>query len=553
MAEAVSQFDHDRVDKRQLKTLLKIAYKTDLRGSNNPFRGYGQKQSNFPPILGLIVMKLFLGLLLSAIMWKLDSPFFGAMTVNIAALVFISLTILLEFSNLIISPDDYPIISPHPVNSKTFFFAKAIHFVVYVTILATAIIIIPSVVAAVRFHTWWLAPVIFVSSWGMAMAASLFFILFYTIVLKVINRDRMQRLLGYAQLVFVTVIYAGYIVLPRMIEKVTTIDVTSVDVLWIYFTPPAWFAAWPALSTGDTRLEVIIAAITGIVALTVMARISVSRLSMEYAVTLNNTVEQMEKSQVAAPKSFFARLVESTSSSEDRAVWKLIRAQFKYDNRFKMTVLSILPLTIFYIFMGLQDGGKLIDPFIGSLEDSSGSRNYLLYVAVGMLPFMIIMGTAYSPSAAASWVFFASPANKTNLVMSAARFTVVYFCIPYLLLLTGILGYFFGNYLHGFLHCFILFLMLLTLVRVFVLLMPNLPFSIPVRAGQRGVLMAFMFLIPTVFIVVPMVIITKLSYGGVIGYSLIAAGLILIWMLFGWIMRRSIPKRVNKLEYAEST
>ena len=137
--------------------------------------------------------------------------------------------------------------------------------------------------------------------------------------------------------------------------------------------------------------------------------------------------------------------------------------------------------------------------------------------------------------------------------MSAARFTVVYFCIPYLLLLTGILGYFFGNYLHGFLHCFILFLMLLTLVRVFVLLMPNLPFSIPVRAGQRGVLMMLMFLIPTIFIVVPMVIITKLSYGGVIGYSLIAAGLILIWMLFGWIMKRSIPKRVNKLEYAEST
>ncbi len=65
--------------------------------------------------------------------------------------------------------------------------------------------------------------------------------------------------------------------------------------------------------------------------------------------------------------------------------------------------------------------------------------------------------------------------------------------------------------------------------------------------------MMLMFLIPTIFIVVPMVIITKLSYGGVIGYSLIAAGLILIWMLFGWIMKRSIPKRVNKLEYAEST
>ncbi len=553
MADAAPNFDHDRVDRRQLKTLLKIAYRTDLRGSNNPFRGYGQKQSNFPPILGLILMKLFLGLFLSAIMWKIDSPFFGAITVNIAILIFISLTILLEFSNLIISPDDYPIISPHPVNSKTFFFAKAIHFVVYVTILATAIIIIPAVMAAIRFKIWWLGPVIFVSSWGMAMAASLFFILFYTVALKIINRDRMQRLLGYAQLLFVTVIYAGYIILPRMIEKVTSIDVTSVDALWLYFTPPAWFAAWPALSTGDSRLEIILAAIAGVIALAIMARISVSRLSMQYALTLNNTVEQMEKSQAAAPKGFFARLVESTSSSEDRAVWKLIRAQFKYDNRFKMTILTILPLTVFYVYMGLQDSGRLIDPFVGSLEDSSGSGNYLLYIAVGMFPFMIIMGTAYSPSAAASWVFFASPANKTNLVMSSARFTVVYFCIPYLALLTVILGYFFGNYLHGVLHCFILFLMLLTLVRVFVLLMPNLPFSIPMRTGQRGVLTMLMFLIPSIFIVVPMIIITKLGYGGPLGYCLIAGGLLLIWWLFGLIMRRSIPKRVNKLEYAEST
>ena len=553
MVSDISNLDHDRVDKRQLITLLKIAYKTDLRGSNNPFRGYGQKQTNIPPIIGLIVMKIFLGLLLSAIMWKLDSPFFGAFAVNMAVLVFISLTILLEFSNLIISPDDYPIISPHPVNSKTFFFAKAIHFVAYVTVLATAIILIPAVVAAIRFKAWWLTPVIFLSSWGMAMAASLFFILFYTVALKIINRDRMQRLLGYTQLIFVTVIYFGYMVVPRMIDKVAAIDITSVNVIWIYLTPPAWFSAWPALLTGDTRIEMVLSALAGMIVSAVLVVVATSRLSMQYAVTLNNTVEQMEKSQIAVKKGFFARLTASISYPEDRAVWQLIRAQFKYDNRFKMTVLSILPLTAFYIYMGLQDGGRLIDPFVESLAASKGSGNYLLYIAVGMFPFMIIMGTAYSPSAAASWVFFASPANKTNLVMSSARFTVIYFCIPYLILLTGVLGYFFGSYFHALLHCFILFLMLLTLVRVFVLLMPNLPFSIPVRAGQRGVLMMVMFLIPTIFIVVPMLLVTKLGYGGVLGYSLIACGLVLIWWLFGLILRRSIPKRMNKLEYAEST
>ena len=57
----------------------------------------------------------------------------------------------------------------------------------------------------------------------------------------------------------------------------------------------------------------------------------------------------------------------------------LVRAQFRYDKRFRLTVLSILPLTLVYMFSGFDEGG--IDPFAAARQGHT-----LIYMAVDDVP-----------------------------------------------------------------------------------------------------------------------------------------------------------------------
>lgn len=543
--------EQDRVDKRQLKALLKVAIRTDLRGANNPFKSYGKGESKFPPIFGVIALQFFVSIFISALVYKFNDAFMGAFAVNTMLLVFVSLTILLEFSNLILSPEDHAIISPHPVNSRTFFAAKSLHFIIFISMFAVAMGALPSILAAVVSGLWWMAPMTFLSAFATALATSLFFILFYTIMLRVVKRETMQRYLGYSQLAFVFVIYGGYMVVPRLMDNLKSFDISSLDRWYLYLTPPGWFASWPGLLADGLRYDRLAAAIVGALALAIMVVVGMARLSLNYALTLADTVEQQEKLVAVRNKGPLGRFFDAISSNEDRAVWSLIKAQFKFDNRFKMSVLTIIPLTVIYIYLGLKDGGGMIDPF-AIVEGAETQQNYFLYLAVAFLPFMIITGTSYSTSANASWVFFASPADRTKLILASTRFALIFFCVPYLLFLTGLLGFFFGNVLHAALHCLILCLALMAMLQLMVTIMPRIPFSLPARSGQRSLIFFAMFLLPTLFIIAPMMIILKVGYGGPVRYLAIVAVLVLLVWLTNLLLKKTTPKRLAKLEYAES-
>ena len=102
--------------------------------------------------------------------------------------------------------------------------------------------------------------------------------------------------------------------------------------------------------------------------------------------------------------------------------------------------------------------------------------------------------------------------------------------------------------LHAFLHCIVLFLLLQALVGALALISPRLPFSQGVKSGQRAGAMIIAFLVPMLVVVVPMVILSRVGYGGVVGYSSVVFVLLLIAVGISAIQRRVIPRRLAKVE-----
>ncbi len=520
------------IDKRQLKTLLKASLKTDLRSSASRFGGERKSLLGIPPIAFVLLMYFMVSVMLAIVAVDANDLFLGAFFLIAMQMVFIAITILLEFSNLILSPDDFPILAPHPVNSRTFFVAKMLHLAIYVTLLVISLGLIPAVVAAIKYENALLGPVMFLASWSSGIATALFFAVFYTLMLRLGNRERMHRYLSYLQLLMMFFIYGGYQFLPDVGKRMLALTKSGFDLSYLYLTPPGWFAAWPAFLTGGISPAQVWAAIAGLVSLMMMYFLGISRLSIGYAQTLNETVEQQQsKSEVRKHHGIFSRLVESFSAPEDRVVWQLMRKQFKYDNRYKLSVLMVIPLTLLYVYMGLKDGQVLADPFNVAAAVAKGGSNFTVYMALAFIPSIVIFGSAYSASYQASWIYYTSPADRTRLVLASNRFATIFFCIPYLVFMCALMTYFFGSILHAILHCVVLFFVLLTLVNLIAIIAPRFPFSLPMKSGQRtGAMMITMF-VPMIAVMVGMQVLARTGYGGVIGYGTIVFVLTLIVLL----------------------
>ncbi len=536
----------EKIDGRQLKALLRIGFKVELRGAHNPFGGMLNKKSGFPPLIGIMIFYCLIGIILSVVVAKSPDLFVSTFVICSAVMVFVAVTVLLEFSETILTPQDYAIVGPQPVNSRTFFAAKLLNLLILVAILGVALGLAPTIVGTIAQHNLLMAPVLLLTIIGTALATATFFVIFYALMLHVSSRDRMNSLLGYLQLVLIFGFYGVMIVLPSNVGAITT-SLSSLQSWHIYLIPSAWFASWPAIIFGGFTAARIYAAVAGVLALAVCYSVALSRLSIGYARTLN---ENVTRKRVAAvrKKGLFAGFWRHLTGPEERVVSRLIGAQFKHDNRFKITILSIIPLASLYLYMGIRDGKSLVDPFaIGAA--SSTNPNIMFYVAIGLLPLMVIAGTCYSSAYRAAWIFFTSPANRVRLVLATKRFAIVYFCLPFLVAIFALQTFFFDNAVHAALHTLTMFLLSTIAIAVLVIMIGKIPFSLPLRKGSTTSLFFMSWIVPLVLILPPMIVIAKVGYGGAQGYLIWIGILLALNLAINFVQNRIVARRVAKYEF----
>jgi hypothetical protein len=167
----------------------------------------------------------------------------------------------------------------------------------------------------------------------------------------------------------------------------------------------------------------------------------------------------------------------------------LIRSQFRNDQRFRMSVLGILPLTLLYVFMAVRDGG-MVDPFVPlELTSRRGGPTFsLVTMAIMMFPTMLKVSLSHSDTFRASWIFFACPADRLRMVRSSRSVLVTFFLLPYLLFVTAIYAYMIGNIFHAAVHMALLGLFSFLCLELVVFIDPELPFSRPPQKGKNSTL-----------------------------------------------------------------
>jgi hypothetical protein len=538
------------IDWYQVRTMLKASLRIDWRGANNPWDFTGNKKSKFPPMLLVLAMNFLFSIMLS-ILTSLPDKVSAIVLGATASMLFVAFQILLEFGNILISPTDYYIIAPHPVSSRTFWVSKMLHLFVYVAMLMLALTVLPALVMGIAAGPGYVVLLSVTYAVSCVFAAVLVMNL-YTFLMNTIGRGRMERILGYVQLIFMFVVYGGYFAFTEQLRDVLEgLDIAGV--WWMHLLPPNWLMGWYRMVIGDAGQLDLVLASGGTVLFAVLVWLGMGNLSMNYAESLSEQKSTPDQKVVKTPgraarTPWVQRLV-GTTRPEDRVALLLTWSHFKHDMKFRLSILSAIPLVVLYLLLGWKEGMEMPDPFLMAETVESSRSNFFIVFAFAIMPMIFQGAVGFSSHAAASWAFHASPCDRVQLVLAGKRIVQVVFMLPAMLLVIGIFWWSYGNPLHAVMHAGLLYVLVLVILSLIHLTGAGLPFSAEKNASGsagRNVMSFFLAVIP----VIPFVIVSSIGYSYLIWAGMVGAALLLNYLLVR-VQNRKLARDLYQLEYTQ--
>jgi len=535
-------FNHLEIDYAQWRALSLASLKLDFRvGGMRGVLGHDDRGRPSGQLISVVIFYVFTGIFLAGFAIMNKNVFLTSTLLSAYIMFMIGSIVLVEYNSVVVSPDDYEILGYRPISSRTFFMARLTNVFFYVGVMTAAMALLP---IGAYFFTLGFRPLLGLAALAAFFTAgfsvALFMIVLYAAMLSYVHPNRLRRVLSYIQLGTSFVIFGSYALMPRIVgNDRLTAGLIPEDKPWLLLLPPAWYASYLRLAIGEIRVTTWAPALASLVVVGVLLVYAVGNLSLDYSRRLGalrarteETGSRRESLRTRSIGFFF-------SAEEPRAVALLIRSQFRYDQKFRLSVLGILPLTVFYLFMALSSG-PIPDPFLAGIKGFGNS--VLVYLAVLLFPLMLQTNLRNSDHFQASWIFFASPMQRDRLVLAAKNFVVVYFLLPYLLLIGILFCYFYAALWHAGVQLLVLALVAHIVLQIAVFVSPEVPFSRPVKKGERSARMILIMMI------MPIVSLGLLSGIFLLVYPsrLLTAVLLVVLVVLTFLMERLLTVRIKR-------
>jgi hypothetical protein len=391
------------------------------------------------------------------------------MTTFVAFMVTSSL--LLGEGVSIASPDDYGVLGFRPVSSRTYLAARVTTLMVR-TLGIAALVGGPSVLAFAFKGGVALALAAAFAAVATATASTFGIVALYGWMLRLVGPRRLVRIMSYAQFAANAVVWVGFFIASQGMQKRMLGSLHLDSALLILAYPGCWFASWVDLASGTVDGVRIAAALLS-VGLAVALVLSIGgRLSLDYNERLAALATAGESRRT--PKKRRRTSGRTMLGAETRVVAILLRSHFREDMRFRLGMISFLPLGLLYLVMGLS-GEAVADPFVAG--DGGPNGTFFVQFILLFLPFNLRNMMTFSQSHEAAWIFHSTPVDKGRLVTATRNIVAIGFLLPFVVLIGAVFGWFIGNPWHALLHAIFLGLIGYLTLAATVLADPRLPFS----------------------------------------------------------------------------
>jgi hypothetical protein len=406
-------------------------------------------------------------------------------------MMMVATAMLTQHGATLTATDDYAILGVRPVSARTFFAVRLTKIVFHALVITTMLSYLPLTAYAFAHgpSAARLAGAI-VALYGCALTTTFALVAVYAGIVRVVGVARVTRVMSYVQMLVGFVAYGGFVVIMPILNSAVVTNATLPRGPWLLAVPPAWFAGLLDAIAGSGGAWTWPLAACAVLAIVATPALLIGRLSLDYAGALSALVTVQTAAATGRQRRRRAWLF---TRDEARAVAILVTTQFRHDLKFRLGVLSIVPLTMLYFYLGARDG-SLTDPF---LRTGRASGLNFIAMAIVMFPMILLQHVTTSDAYRAAWIFFATPASKARLIVALKNVVLAYFLSPYLVLLTIILSWSYGHVGHALAEAACLAMVANLAIQVLILARPRLPFALPQAktdhtAAMFGLTMALM-------------------------------------------------------------
>ena len=494
LARTLERYD---IDTRQLKTLVGVYLKQDLRGGK-AFMQFGAREyarSNLA-LLAIVGMYLFFGFILGTMVFtgELD-VFHYSIFVLTFTLFIVALAIVSESGNVIFNETEADVLGHLPLSPRTYFAAKVLNLFLFTLLLAASANLFPAIMGiwAIGSNSLFvLAHAISASL--VALFATAIVVTSYGLLMRYVSKERFDNIVTYSQVMLVLFFMFGFQILPRVFGSDSITFAQGFH--WYYLLyPPAWFSGTTLLLIGNFAPSSIILALLAILSLIALGAVALRKVASGYTSFVSQLAyregeAKSERKQVAkqSAKPPFARGLLQTfkaiflSTPAERAVFELVSIYLRRNREIKVRLYPSLAYFIFFPLLAIFTEG-LPDPF-----DNRSFSGYSLMGAV-MICFVsltAIEGLVFSEHFPAAYIYRVAPIRNLGDIHSGFRKAVMlWVALPGFAVLIALYSIIWRNPLHAFLLLIPWMIMTPAVLMLPFLLRETLPLSRKYQKGQQ--------------------------------------------------------------------
>jgi len=481
------------VDTDQLNEILRVKLMMDNRRPKAMFTARRNAKNNGQQSPWLIsFFTLLMGFLIGLVLTLNSMPYVGETYYFIIFMVLMAITLISDFTTVLIDTRDQFILLPRPVNDRTIAVSRILHISIYILRLAL-LQGLPALVI-VGFVDGLLAVPIFLIQIIEATFLSIFMVnIIYLLLMKSVSPQRFKDIISYFQIGFSVLIFGTYYLLPRLINVSVLGNIDLLTHWWAYLLPPVWIAALNELLIHSSRSG-LITSVLAILGLTVpvlglwfVAKVLAPGFNRRLSVIATSDGNTIASTQVKKSGRFsFIEKISNLIAPDPienagfRITWKLAART----REFKMKVYPAFAyVPIYFVFITFNGSGALSD----RLEKVQNGHSYvfLIYLSTFILS-TILTHISMSEKYKSAWVYYALPIDEPGKILSGMyKAIITLYFLPYCLVLSIVIVAVWGpQAINDMILAFLVSVVYGMMMALF--MVKGLPFSKPVIVKQGG-------------------------------------------------------------------
>lgn len=492
------------VDYDQLRSILSVKIKMDNRRQTDVYRKKQGDDSNFAFLFMLVIYTIFSGFIALIIM---ASPFMLGVTLFFSYLmVMMAVTLVTDFSSILLDTSDNTIILPRPVDSKTLYVARVTHILIYLGQLAISLSILPCALLVYKYGILLLPPTLLAIILAISIAVLLTNAI-YLLIMRFANEQKVKTIINYFQIIMAIVLMGGYQLLPRLLGRFDYENYVFEIHWWSYLFPPIWISG-SLESILNLQLDtphllfILLSIVTPLIAIYATNR-WLTPFYNRKLLSINATGSERSVVKKDSSKSIFnVNKIASwmTSSNYEKGSFAFVYKMLGRDNKLK---LKIYPSFGFMIVIGFMVTFNSRKDLVTVWAELPSTYIYLVFLYVPVMVVQVALReVTYSDDFKASWIYLSAPLQKPGeLLLGKVKAVFIKLIAPIYVIISIIILFIWGvssidDILIGFINNALITMVIASLGDRY------LPLSVPSTAKTesgnlaRGILTMFCMAIP---------------------------------------------------------